>query len=233
MGRKKIPHEQSKQLAALRQDLTGTVKSIDQYRPYVKDVILCAQHLWIMSNQYMLTKENLQDDSKAPEMIKHLCILRDFHENVLRIDIELVKIRNLISQSYLKELRTMQNALEISAAFTESCIPLLSGINGSVIGYLSPIKEIYEVYGEKIKETLGDGFYQSMTTLLLNVDQKQLETELGEDVIDTEEVEDLLQQSIASLVTEEEHSLTEIAIPLGENDLTDKEHLSSDQVSVK
>lgn len=214
MGRQKVSAKQQKEVISTRKELTNTVKSIDNFRPYIKELLISTQHLWIMSNRYMVSTDDIDAEKNAPNHLKHLWIIREFHERILRVDIDLVRIRTLIVKQYLSELKTLQNALEIQSAYIQAVLPFVSGVNSAIVDYLVPLSVVFDIYSEKIKETIGEEFYNSMTSILLNINERKLANDTGTDVVSPTLTDQLVAESMVAeslnneVVTESADCLT-------------------------
>lgn len=180
MSKKSLRNVQSKGLkdptTSARQELYGVMKSIDAYEPYLKDCILLGQHLWITCDKWLITDSNRLTTSagELDTLLGHVAILRQYHEDMLVMEMTLQKYRKQI-QDCRKQIYTHRAAFEAMSIFMSDIMPKINDMQLEIATKIQPMTVIAECYLDAIRTNVSEKVAAGIENLIKDIDNHIVE----------------------------------------------------------
>lgn len=152
MGRKKVfkSADRTQMQTSARMEMTGVLKQLENYHPYLRELVILGQHLWVTADKWILTADNLKDEAGALDRLSDLAALRQFHTDMIMAENELEMLQRKTFE-LRKKLRNFADPLEAMGEFIERILPTVMDMQLRVAEKTRSLKVIDDKYHLAIK----------------------------------------------------------------------------------
>jgi len=170
MGRKKAISSTVRRNMQMtsRIEMNNVLKQLEAYHPFLRELVILGQHLWVTSDQWMLTADALKDESGALARLNDLASLRQFHTDMIMAENKLERLQRKTFE-LRKKLHNFADPMEAMGEFIEHILPNVMDMQLDVAEKTRSLKVIDDKYNAAIKN-ISVQLAGSMHDLIANLD---------------------------------------------------------------
>jgi hypothetical protein len=152
MGRKKVikSAERNNMQMTSRIEMNNVLKQLEAYHPFLRELVILGQHLWVTSDQWMLTADALKDESGALARLNDLASLRQFHTDMIMAENRLERLQQKTFE-LRKKLKNFADPMAAMGEFIETILPSVMEMQLDVAEKTRSLKCIDDKYNPAIK----------------------------------------------------------------------------------